>query len=180
MQDIVDSLLCGGDVIRVILLLIIVMLVYWLLKGFAKTSASAVAQQLKKIGWLIAIAILAVLAVAGKLNWLFALLGVLLATFSRLLPVLLNYAPQLHRLWLLLRNAQASGGSSTRQPPPRARAGTMSREEALAILGLQTHASETDIIDAHRKLMQRMHPDRGGSDYLAAQINLAKKVLLGR
>ena len=54
----------------------------------------------------------------------------------------------------------------------------MSREEALQVLGLQAEASKDDIVAAHRKLMQKMHPDRGGSDYLAARINEAKKVLL--
>ena len=67
--------------------------------------------------------------------------------------------------------------TTERQPPPSDR--EMDREQALAVLGLPTGATEEEIVDAHRRLMQKLHPDRGGSDYLAATLNLAKRVLLG-
>jgi len=57
-------------------------------------------------------------------------------------------------------------------------AGDMRREEALAILGLEDPVEKEAIIAAHRKLMQKLHPDRGGNDYLAAKVNTAKDTLL--
>jgi DnaJ domain len=56
--------------------------------------------------------------------------------------------------------------------------GVMSREEAYAILGLKPGASVEDVKQAHKRLMKDFHPDKGGSDYLAAKINAAKDVLI--
>lgn len=64
------------------------------------------------------------------------------------------------------------------QSPPRPRA-DMTRDEAFAILGLPTGATEDEIRAAHRRLILRVHPDAGGSADLAARINRAKDVLLG-
>ena len=56
----------------------------------------------------------------------------------------------------------------------------MSRARALDILGLREPVAEADIIKAHRQLIQKFHPDRGGSNYLAAKINTAKDYLLNK
>jgi hypothetical protein len=65
------------------------------------------------------------------------------------------------------------------QQVPPGNSTSMARKEALAVLGLTEEASEEDIVAAHRKLIQKLHPDRGGNDYLAAKINQAKDYLLG-
>ncbi len=62
---------------------------------------------------------------------------------------------------------------------PKSPVQRMVDDEARAVLGVGPQATEEEVRAAHRRLMQRMHPDRGGSDYLAAKINQAKDVLLG-
>lgn len=79
------------------------------------------------------------------------------------------------RLPLWRDHAQADvGGGEARAPA----SGPMSKQEAYQVLGLEAGASAADIRKAHRRLMQRLHPDLGGSSFLAARINEAKDVLL--
>ncbi|WP_137931134.1 DnaJ domain-containing protein [Mesorhizobium comanense] len=56
--------------------------------------------------------------------------------------------------------------------------GAMTKEEAYKVLGLEAGAAAADVRKAHRRLMQRLHPDIGGTSFLAARINEAKDVLL--
>jgi len=71
------------------------------------------------------------------------------------------------------------GGKEQAKPGAGSSHGAMGREEAYAVLGLATGASEAEIREAHHRLMLKVHPDHGGSDYLAARLNEARDVLLG-
>ncbi len=72
-------------------------------------------------------------------------------------------------------DAEADRGEGLGVPPG---SGAMTKEEAYKILGLEAGAAATEVRKAHRRLMQRLHPDLGGTSFLAARINEAKDVLL--
>jgi hypothetical protein len=118
------------------------------------------------------LAIILVLAVSGKLNPLFAALATTATIAWKLSAMLSRHLPTALKAWHLFNQNSAKAKTTT------APVTSPDRVEALQILGLDENASREDIINAHRRLIQKMHPDRGGSDYLAARINLAKDVLL--
>ena len=76
------------------------------------------------------------------------------------------------RLFLAFRAKQNSSNK------PDTTDNSMSREQALEILGLEGEPDVDDIKQAHKRLMQKLHPDRGGNDFLASLVNRARDILL--
>ncbi len=134
-----------------------------------------------------------VTTVKSLLIWIAALGGLSLALLLVLtgregiaLGALTLFGPLIWNRWRAAHHSgPAAGPRSTGAGPgaageaPRARSGSMTRQEAYQVLGLAPGASEADIRAAHHRLMRTAHPDTGGSDWLAARVNMARDVLLG-
>ena len=118
-------------------------------------------------------AILLILAVTGHLNIITAAIAGLVALLPRAMQFA-KYLPLINRLY---QKDSPQHQQQAQTPPPGRQ--TMGLDEAREVLGLKPGHTKDDVIQAHRRMMQKVHPDRGGSDYLAAQINKAKDTLLG-
>lgn len=163
--------------VRILLALLVVFGV-WLGLAYLRRLPS---QQRRKLlirsGIWALVLVLGALVLTGRLHWIVALFGALIP----LAKILLGLGLQLFPFWRQRQQAKQQQGQQ-QQPPPNS-SGAMSVREAMDTLGLKGDPKKgelerSQIIDAHRRLMQKLHPDRGGSDYLAAKINEAKEVLL--
>lgn len=116
-----------------------------------------------------------ILVAVGKAHWLMGFLAALLALAGRVAQFA-QYAPIIKKV--MGEQGEESAQANSNQQTMSTNNSGMSKQQAADILGLDINANQEDIRTAHKRLIQKMHPDRGGSDALAKQINLAKDVLL--
>ena len=167
------------------ILLVAVGIFAWLALQKFKTTPPSQRRKLILQWTLIALAFAAVLlAITGRLHWVGAAIAMALPVINRLWRVFGKHLPWIAPI--IAKRAQArqektgadgeGSGKGNQQKPPREPQLTVA--EARQILSVHANASREEIIGAHRKLIQKFHPDRGGNDYLASRINAAKELLL--
>ena len=103
---------------------------------------------------------------------LIVLLGECQGTDPQSAQLVEAYLDRLHEDW------RENAGANHQKKSGGGGNSSMTRDEAFEILGLEPGASDDDVRDAHHRLMLKIHPDQGGSTYLATKINEAKEVLL--
>ncbi|MBE9538802.1 MAG: molecular chaperone DnaJ [Proteobacteria bacterium] len=154
---------------RLILILAIGFVVYILYRRAQGSAPEQRRAEYIKLGLGIAVLVVIGLTLTGRMHWVGAAITGLLVAARQLLPTLV-------RLFPMLASLRSKSGPDGKTATP-ASGPNMSPAEALAVLGLEEGATEEEVITAHRSMMQKNHPDRGGSDYLAAKINQAKDTL---
>jgi len=159
-------------------------LVWWLVKSFARSDPRYFAMIMAKLGrtagGVLALASAALFFVRGE-----SFLALPLAVIGL---SLLGWQPASELMTTYLRgrrvpppagNTEDGGGTGQRRAAS-ANPGRMTEHEALQVLGLQPGAGADEVMRAHRSLIKKLHPDQGGSTYLAARVNEAKDILLRR
>ena len=159
--------------------ILLIVALFVIFRMYSKKTQSLTSEQKKKMlrMWLLIGAAIAVAVLAfSKGNVIAGAIASMVALFSRALP-LLRFAPLVKTF--MDKQTGSSPGSQGQSGSKASVIQNMDKAQAADILGVDIDASKNDIIAAHKRLMQKVHPDKGGSDALAIQINEAKKVLLG-
>ena len=162
-----------------ILGLVAVVAVFYLLRWFSNADPKNVRKSIPWGAIAAAVLVLLVLAVTGRIDAALAGFAALMVWGMRVLSMV-QMGKRFTDMFRKTRGDDSQPGGNAGEGQPRRPPPNMSAEEAYSILGLKPGASDDDIKAAYRRVIGQLHPDRGGTDYLAAKVNQAKDVLLNR
>ncbi|MCM0613434.1 DnaJ domain-containing protein [Marinobacter sediminum] len=148
--------------------------VFVVLKQWGALTPEKKKSAIWKVVLVVGAALLLFMVLTGRVHVLTAAVAALIPLLRKL-PGLLKFAPAFRQHLGTGDGNRAGSDSSEGQTAAH---GNMSEQEACEVLGVRRGCSEEEIVLAHRRLIQKLHPDRGGNDYLAAKINEAKSVLI--
>jgi hypothetical protein len=156
---------------------VVLVLVLWAFNAFSKADPKQAARILRTIGGYAALIFAVFLLVRGEFAAAipFGALGLGLLGRMWLWPTV-YYSNGGQAGWRQYAQGDAASGNG----PRSSSSGKMTEQEAYQILGVEPGANAQEITRAHRSLMKKLHPDQGGSTYLAARVNAAKDTLLRR
>jgi hypothetical protein len=160
-------------VLRVWLFLgaLLALAVYWTVGALSLRARKL----LLRIVLVVAITVVLVLLVRSGQPWIAAAGAFIFTALRWVGPLLLRLLPYFLPSLRRKRTAENSEPHAGAEAPPSAQ---MTRAEALEILGLVEGASDEDVREAYSALIKKVHPDQGGTAYLATRVNLARDLLL--
>lgn len=165
--------------LKILFFAVVITCVFIFLGKYKTMDPSQKKAALWRAGVMAFIGVLALLVITGKMHWIGAAIGALIPFLRNAYGLIAQVLP----LWIANRKKEEQPHVDAE--PPKPPMPQMPIDEAIHILGLSGSVERGDITaamvqDAHRKLIQKLHPDRGGNDYLAAKINQARDLLLER
>lgn len=160
--------------LRIILLLLCLLIGFFVYRWIRQQYQKNNRHTSIKLTMALVVTGLLILAATGKIHWVGAALASAIAGLRFALPMLMRSLPLIARLF-----GQRQQANSQQHNQSAFSASDMTKKEAMDVLGLDSEQlTEEEIIQAHRGLIQKVHPDRGGSEHLAQRVNLAKDFLL--
>ena len=150
---------------------------FYILKRWGALTPEKQKSAIWKMAMVAGGALLLFMVLTGRVHVLTAAVAALIP-LVRKLPALMRYLPWFRQQLGAGDGHGSDDGAGPFQGQRATSHGSMAEQEACQVLGVRPGCSEQEIITAHRRLIQKLHPDRGGNDYLAAKINEAKSVLL--